>query len=60
MFHTDVWDGITKKHNKHTSSINSNAILSCDCKDGQAQIQTRESKSDFKRFISYVINTGDM
>ena len=60
MIHTDVWDNMAEKHNKHNSSINSDAILSCDCKDGQTHIRTREPKSDFKRFISYVINTGDM
>ena len=32
QLHTDVWDDIAKKHNKHTSSVNSNDILSCNCK----------------------------
>ena len=55
----NVWDNIAKKHNKHTSNVDSNAVLSCDykkIKDGQTQ--TRKSKSDFKRFISYVVYTS--
>ena len=32
---TDVWDDIANGHNKHTSSINGDVILSCDCKNGQ-------------------------
>ena len=35
---TDVWDGIAKEHNKHTSSIRGDVILSCDCENGQAYI----------------------
>ena len=28
---TDVWDDITKGHNKHTGSVGGDVILSCDC-----------------------------
>ena len=36
---TDVWDDITKGHNKHTGSVGSNVILSCDCEKGLYQFE---------------------
>ena len=45
---TYVWDNIAKGHNKHTSSIKDDVILSCDYKNDQVYIYGQEkSKSNF-------------